>query len=236
MRWIVLFVCFLLMPVSISAAQPTAEMATPPDSGHEHHEHHQAQHEHQGMQMDMNGMVMNENYDQLPRDCASLAGEQAITVHAGTKYARQFNGTIFAYDQHEWNVAPCIKLTVTLENEDAVRHQWMLHGLPRYLHPEGMFHLEVNGRGSKTGTFITPGAKKTYLVHCDIAQHMEKGMKAQLKVGGGNGNLPSIPGITAARYPETYAGTTGGWKASVLLVVLGVLGVALAVRGLGRWA
>lgn len=226
MRWVVLFVCFLLMPVRISTAQRATEDVAPAGSGHEHHEHH-------GMQMDMDGMVMNENYDQLPRDCDKIAGEQTITVRAGRKYAQQFNGAIFAYDQHEWDVAPCTKVTVTLENEDMVRHQWMLHGLPRYLHPEGMFHVEVNGRGSKTGTFITPGAKKTYLVHCDVAQHMEKGMKAQLKVGGGSGNLPSIPGITAARYPETYAGATGGWKASVLLVL--VLGLGLAVRGLRRW-
>jgi len=184
------------------------------------------------MQMDMDGMVMNENYDQLPRDCGRIAGEQTITVRAGTRYARQFNGTTFAYDQHEWNVTPCTKVTVTLENEDDVRHQWMLHGLPRYLHPEGMFHLEVNGRGSKTGTFITPGAKKTYLVHCDVAQHMEKGMKAQLKVAGGNGNLSSIPGITAARYPDTYSGGRAGLWVMLLLCLLGAV---LAVRGLRRW-
>jgi hypothetical protein len=108
----------------------------------------------------------------------------------------------------------------------------MLHGLPRYLHPEGMFHLEVNGRGSKTGTFITPGAKKTYLVHCDVAQHMEKGMKAQLKVAGGNGNLSSIPGITAARYPDTYSGGRAGLWVMLLLCLLGAV---LAVRGLRRW-
>lgn len=235
MRWALCLFCLLTLTVNSATAQPITQDAAPASSGHEHHEHHHAQHEHQGMQMDMGGMVMNENANQLPRDCSSLAGEQTITVHAGTKYARQFNGTIFAYDQHEWNVAPCTKLTVTLENEDNVRHQWMLHGLPRYLHPEGMFHLEVNGRGGKSGTFITPGAKKTYLVHCDIAQHMEKGMKAQLKVGGGNGNLPSIPGITAARYPETYAEATSEWKASMLLVLLGVLMVTLAMCGLRRW-
>src|SRR4051812_22576011 len=96
-----------------------------------------------------------------------------------------------------------------------------------------MFHLEVNGRGSKTGTFITPGAKKTYLVHCDIAQHMEKGMKAQLKVGGGSGNLPSIPGISAARYPETYSGTRTEWGTWTILLLC-LLGAAVAVRGLGR--
>jgi len=232
MRWAVLLVYLFLTSVRISAAQPTTENATPTDSAPEHLGQHAAHHEHRGMQMDTGGMVMNENLDRLPRDCERITGEQTITVHAGTKYARQFGGTIFAYDQHEWDVAPCTKVTVTLVNEDSVRHQWMLHGLPRYLHPEGMFHLEVNGRGSKTGTFITPGAKKTYLVHCDVAQHTEKGMKAQLKVGGGNGNLPSIPGISAARTPDTYSGARGRSLWGMLLLCLP--GVALAVRGLAR--
>jgi hypothetical protein len=68
----------------------------------------------------------------------------------------------------------------------------------------GMFHMEIMGQGEKTATFIVPSAKKTYLVHCDIAQHMEKGMKAQLKVAGGDGDLPSIPGLTGPRYPQEY--------------------------------
>ena len=232
--FIVLLFFALFIPARTLEAQPVTENPTPADSGHAHHQHEGGSHEHHGMQMDMGGMVMNENNDQLPRDCDRIAGEQKITVHAGRKYAQQFNGTMFAYDQHEWDVAPCTKVTVTLENEDTVRHQWMLHGLPRYLHPEGMFHLEVNGRGSKSGTFITPGAKKTYLVHCDVAQHMEKGMKAQLKVGGGSGNLPSIPGITAARYSESYSGIRTGWSVWVILLLC-LVSAALTVRRLGQW-
>ncbi|MBM4258656.1 MAG: copper oxidase [Deltaproteobacteria bacterium] len=224
-----LFITLLVILVRSVSAQPAAQESVAKDSEHAHHQHHVASHEHHGMQMDAGGMVMNENHDQQPRDCGAIAGEQKITVRAGTTYAQRFNGTIFAYDQHEWNIPPCTKVTVTLENEDSVRHQWMLHGLPRYLHPEGMFHLEVNGRGSKTGTFITPGAKKTYLVHCDVAQHMEKGMKAQLKVGGGDGNLPSIPGITAARYPETYANSSRKWAiVSASIVVL--IAIELVLR------
>ncbi len=229
----ILLLCSIFLAVRLVVAQPTQETAPPSGAGHEHHAHHHAQHQHQGMQMDMGGMVMNENHDQQPRDCGAIAGEQKITVRAGSKYAKQFNGTIFAYDQHEWNVPPCTKVTVTLENEDAVRHQWMLHGLPRYLHPEGMFHLEVNGRGSKSGTFITPGSKKTYLVHCDVAQHMEKGMKAQLKVGGGNGNLPSIPGITAARYPDRYTEPQRGWGGWMSLLG-GLLLVAMVASRMKR--
>jgi hypothetical protein len=183
-----------------------------------HHDHHQ---------MDTGGMVMNENKDRLPRDCSAIARTKEITVHAGKKYAQSLPGIMFAYDQHEWDVAPCAKVTVTLVNDDNVRHQWMVHGLPRYLYPEGMFHLEANGAGRKSGTFIVPSAKKTYLVHCDVAQHMEKGMKAQLKVGGGDRDLPSIPGLTGARQPETYASAWGTWQLG-LGVFAALVGIALA--------
>ena len=54
---------------------------------------------------------------------------------------------------------------------------------------------------------ILPPGDKTYLVHCDIAQHMEKGMKAQLKVGKGDGDLPSIPGVTAYVEADDYTAT-----------------------------
>jgi hypothetical protein len=212
----------LLLSRPVAAQTPREQPGTP----HHHHQHPNHQDHHA---MDMEGMVMNENKDQLPQDCAALAGEQDIIVRAGKKYAQQFNGTMFAYDQQEWDVAPCTKVTVTLINEDQVRHQWMIHGLPRYLYPEGMFHLEVNGAGKKSGTFIVPSAAKTYLVHCDVAQHMEKGMKAQLKVGGGNGDLPSIPGLTSPRQPDIYD-TKWSWWRSRVAVVFGIIGAALVVR------
>src|SRR6266508_3231122 len=176
---------FFLLAAVLTLPEPVMTQAPPGDT-----EMHHMQHAHSNMRMDMEGMVMNENLDRLPWGCAAIAGEQKIIVRAGRKYARQFQGTMFTYDQREWHVAPCTKVTVTLINEDHVRHQWMVHGLPRYLHPMGMFHLEVNGPGRLTGTFIVPSAKKTYLVHCDVPQHTEKGMKAQLKVGGGDGDLP----------------------------------------------
>lgn len=207
-----LFAFGLFFPCHVFAQAPTED----PHAHHMHHEHHDSH------AMDADGMVMNENRDQLPRDCPSLAGEQTITVHAGKKYAQRFNGLIFAYDQYEWDVPPCTKVTIILVNEDNVRHQWMVHGLPRYLYVEGMFHLEANGGRQKTGTFIVPSGKKTYLVHCDIAQHMEKGMKAQLKIGGGDGNLPSIPGISGPRQADRYPLRWNLWS----LLVSGMAGVA----------
>ena len=78
-----------------------------------------------------------------------------------------------------------------------------------------MFHIEVTGPAQKTGTFILPSTKRTYFVHCDIAQHMEKGMKAQLKVAGGDGDLPSIPGIVGDPYPDRYEVEDWGWQAAL---------------------
>ncbi|MGH6635565.1 MAG: cupredoxin domain-containing protein [Gammaproteobacteria bacterium] len=153
--------------------------------------------------MDMQGMVMNENTDRMPPGCPAVSEDVQITVKAGRKYAEDYNGTAFGFDANEWKLKPCTRLTVRFINEDDIRHQWMVHGLPRFIYSLGMFHMEVNGRGEKTGTFIVPAEDETYLVHCDIAQHMEKGMKGQLVVGKGNGDLPSIPGVSGPLNPES---------------------------------
>ena len=156
------------------------------------------------MTLDSEGMVMNENRDNLPGDCPEISADVKIEVSAGRKYSEPYPGTTFGFSQHQWNVKPCSRITVTFTNDDNVRHQWMVHDLPAYLYSQSMFHLEASGGREKTGTFIVPSDHKTYLVHCDMAAHMEKGMKAQLVVGGGSGNLPGIPGITAARNPTSY--------------------------------
>lgn len=161
------------------------------------HEHH-----HHNMQLDRDGMVMNSNEDELPKDCEKISVEISIIVEVGKAYAQP--GFAFGYDNHEYRIPPCARISVTLVNKDNVRHQWMVHGLPRYLYPQGMFHLEVSGLRSKTGKFIVPSDEETYLIHCDISHHMEKGLKAQLIVGRGNGDLPSVPTISANRRADRY--------------------------------
>lgn len=210
--------------------------------GHQHHmmgmgEHHMMKMGPGGqpmhMDMDVNGMVMNENKDVLPRDCPELAGDVEITVRAGVKYAQKFPGTVFGYDKHEWHVKPCSRITITFINEDKIRHQWMVHMLPKYIYPRGMFHIEVSGPGRRTGTFIVPSIDKTYFVHCDIAQHTEKGMKAQLVVGSGDQDFPSIPGITAPNFPDSYEKETS-WSTIGFSFGAGIIGLALVIVGLGR--
>ncbi|QWF70625.1 copper oxidase [Methylomonas paludis] len=176
-------------------------------SAKEFQDHTQMMSHGEGHLMDMDGgMVMGQNTDTLPGGCDSITATKEITVHAGHKYAEKFPGTMFAFDQQEYQFEPCTKLTVHFINDDEIRHQWMMHGLPKYLYPKGMFHLEVSGPGQVSGTLILPPGDKTYLVHCDIAQHMEKGMKGQLKVGKGGEDLPSIPGVTASVFPDDYSG------------------------------
>ena len=167
-------------------------LVTPVHGASEHHHHKMP-----GMSMDATGMVMGNNPDKLPDDCMEITGEYEINVVAGTSHAKPYASTTFGFNEHEWQVKPCSRITVNFKNEDDVRHQWMLHGLPKYLYDRGMFHMEASGGHSQTGVFIVPSDDKTYLVHCDIAQHMEKGMKAQLVVGRGGGDLWSIPGVSA---------------------------------------
>lgn len=163
-----------------------------------------------GHLMDMEGgMVMGQNKDRLPDGCSKIAETKEITVRAGHKYSKKFPGTMYAFDQQEFRFKPCTRLTVHFINEDHIRHQWMMHGLPKYMYDKGMFHLEVTGPAKISGTLILPNEDKTYLVHCDIAQHMEKGMKAQLIVGKGGAPFPSIPGLTDPVVADHYGpGTT----------------------------
>jgi plastocyanin len=161
---------------------------------------------HGGHQMGLNpaGVVMNENHTTLPRDCSEISRDYAFTIRAGRDFARDIPGMIFGMSQHEVQVEPCSRIEITFDNKDEVRHQWMVHGLPKYLYPAGMFHIEASGGQSMKGTFIVPGDDRTYLVHCDMAQHMEKGMRGQLVVGEGSGDLWGVAGVSDEFYRFNY--------------------------------
>lgn len=190
----------------ISQAHPIdhSTHGTQPQSA-EHGDMHHHHHMDEDHIMDHEGtMIMGQNLDKLPSSCKSISEEVEITVRAGRKYAAKFPGTAFAFDQQQWHVKPCAKVTWNFVNEDNIRHQFMMHGLPKYLYKYGMFHLEVTGPKTVTGTIIVPGSDDTFLVHCDISHHMEKGMKAQLVVGKGGENIPGIPGLTPYNINDIY--------------------------------
>ena len=183
---------------------------------------------HRHMTIDRAGSMMNHNDTTLPRDCRELGPELELTVYAGREYAAGVNGRTYGYSEHDYRAEPCSRITVTFINDDAVRHQWMIHGLPKYLYPGGMFHLEAAGGERRTGTFIVPSDEKTYLVHCDMPQHMEKGMKAQLVVGSGSGDLWSIPSVSDDLLHDAYFPDNSG-RLFILSMIIGLLLTALGL-------
>lgn len=213
---IALQVLAVLICGSAFAAAPIAsEPAISAAQTHQDHAGHR-------MQFDASGMVMNSNSSELPRGCSAISRDHEFEVSAGTEFATRYPGSTYAMSQHEYTVEPCSRVTVTFINTDEVRHQWMVHGLPRYLYPQGMFHLEAAGGARQTGTFIVPSDNRTYLVHCDIPQHMEKGMKGQLIVGSGSGDLWAVPGISRAFNNDDYLATYS-FLVLALAVTVGML-------------
>ncbi len=188
--------------------------------------HGDMDHSGHAMTFDARGMVMNSNSERLPEDCATISRDYSFTVRAGTRYAEPFPGNVFGMSERLFAVEPCSRIHVTFINEDAIRHQFMVHGLPRYLYPQGMFHLEANGGETLSGTLIMPSDHKTYLVHCDLAQHMEKGMKGQIRVGRGSGDLTSVPGASALFRADNYHShmrQTLAIASGVFLTLMGLL-------------
>lgn len=187
---------------------------------------HMAQgHSHHGMTMDSNGMVMNENSTEIPQGCEGMVESVSFHVVADSQADEKVMGTTFSFFPRIFNVKPCTKITVSFKNKDKVRHQWMVHGLPRFMYSGGMFHLEAYGGKTVVGTFIVPLDDKTYLIHCDIAQHMQKGMKGMLTVGDGSGVISGVPGETGYFFTGhkgfvSWLGVTIGFGITLLSVFL----------------
>jgi len=184
----------------------------------------QTDHNDHEMTVGTTGLVMNENRDTLPRGCTEISREHVFTIHAGREYADQLHGMTFGMSEYEVQVEPCSRVEITFVNDDEIRHQWMVHGLPKYLYPAGMFHIEAMGAQTQKGVFIVPPENKTYLIHCDMAQHMEKGMRGQLVVGKGSGDLWSVPGISADYYRFSYL----SGRTTYVAVVFALAGFAVA--------
>ncbi len=178
-------------------------------------------------------LVMNANPDQLPPHCPEILATKKITVHAGRKYAGDFPGKVFTYDRRVLSFRRCTKLTVTFVNDDDIRHQWMVHGLPPGLYDKGMFSIEVDGPGKETGTFILPFYRRTLLVHCGLPQHMQKGMKAMIKVSDSTVQPGNIPGLTGEWDSYAYPRWQSWWL-DLSLLLLGLVAGVVAVFLL-RW-
>lgn len=181
--------------------------------------------------------VMGQNTEQLPPGCESISSTANITIKAGTKYADKFPAKMYTYSDRKLQFKPCTKLTVTFINNDSIRHQWMVHGLPKETYPMQMFMLEVTGPGKETGTFILPGQDESLMIHCGVAQHMQKGMKAQLTVGSGDGRISNVPGYTAALNEYNYdqkSAVPMGAVIGIVMMIFGALMIVLLEKETGK--
>ncbi len=171
--------------------------------------------------------VVNENMDDLPPGCSGISEEIEFTVEGGKDFAEGMPGVVFTFDERSFELPACARVTVTFVNHDDVRHQFMPHGV----HPDGTFLIEVDGPGQDTGTFITGSRASSVMVHCGVSQHQQKGMKAQLLVAGGLGDIPNIPGVAGLPPEEQGDGETEdgagppvwAWITVVLLALGAVL-------------
>lgn len=221
-----------IAPEGTSVDATKSQGEAPGSTDHDAMDHDRMDHGEHGhnMILDDEGMVMNANHDRLPEDCSAISQDHEFKIQVGRRYTEGRPGVIYGYSEHEIHVEPCSRIKVKLINDDSVRHQWMVHGLPRYLYPQGMFHLEASGGATKTGTFIVPSDDRTYLIHCDMAQHMEKGLKGQLVVGNGNGNLFSIPGVSGAMRSNAEDEESNIWnQAMVYFLGTSALGAVIVL-------
>lgn len=59
------------------------------------------------MSIEKDGMTMNANSSQLPRECKEINQTYSFEVHAGTAYAQDIPGNIFGYELNEFEVETC---------------------------------------------------------------------------------------------------------------------------------
>jgi FtsP/CotA-like multicopper oxidase with cupredoxin domain len=133
------------------------------------------------MEMRSGGMVVNENKNELPPGCREVSGNESVYVEAGTEFASPGNAYEYTSDQYSFDT--CERVTVEFVNRDEVRHQWMLHGLPKETYSMGMFNIEADGGETVKGTFITPSESQEMNLHCSLPQHEQKGMHGTVTIG-----------------------------------------------------
>lgn len=102
----------------------------------------------------------------------------------GTKISATL--TDFHFEPTTWTVPAGAQVTLTLKNEGAVEHDWVLVSAP-VTPPAGedtdvLFEAKVNAGETKDFTFTAPTTPGEYQVICDIAGHLEAGMEGKLVV------------------------------------------------------
>ena len=128
-------------------------------------------------------LIETERHRTVATACAQKAkGFRQIRLKAGRAYAGP--GEAYGFEPRQLNVGRCEEIELVLENEDNVRHDFMIAGL------SPMFSLNFVGPGAQTARFISPDADITLSFHCHVAAHDKVGMNGEIIVGRGGKTAP----------------------------------------------
>lgn len=94
--------------------------------------------------------------------------------------------TDFHFEPTTWTVKAGEEVKLTLKNEGAVEHDWVLVSTP-VTPPAGegvdvIFEAKAGPGETKDFTFTAPSTPGEYQVICNIAGHLEAGMEGKLVV------------------------------------------------------
>ena len=131
-----------------------------------------------------------ERHRTIATACATKAKAlRQIRLKAGRAYAGP--GEAYGFSPRQLTVGRCEEIELLLENEDSVRHDFMIAGL------SPMFSLNFVGPGVQSARFISPDADVTLSFHCHVAAHDKVGMTGEIVVGRGGKAEPQAQIIQA---------------------------------------
>ncbi len=135
-------------------------------------------------------IIETERHQTIATACATKArGVRQIHLKAGRAYAGP--GEAYGFEPRQLNVGRCEEIELVLENEDDIRHDFMIAGL------SPMFSLNFVGPGARSSRFISPDNDVTLFFHCHVSAHDKVGMTGQIVVGRGGDAEPQARIIKA---------------------------------------
>jgi Cu/Ag efflux protein CusF len=123
-------------------------------------------------------------------------GFRRIRVKAGRQYGRA--GEVFAFEPRELHAERCEEVEIVLENNDEIRHDFMIPGL------DPIFAINFVGPDTESARFVTPDEDVTLFFHCHVPTHEKVGMTGVLVVG--KGGAPKQLAQVSAPAAKTVSG------------------------------
>lgn len=176
--------------------------------------------------------IFNENTDEAPPGCDGITGERLVEV---TAVSGNDGYPLFEYQPTVIETEPCTRLTVTFSSQTRIRHQFVVRGLPEETYPGGQFGIEADAGAEETATFVTPAEDTTLPFESTVGSQAKSGLRGQIVVGEGDGDVEGIPGVTQHGWEEDGDSLPLREGASALVgVIAGVFAAAVLSRLTGR--